>query len=78
MTRTMTGYHVGAVLTALLAILVIPSFGWEAMFVIGGVAGLLVVPLMWAKLPESQAFLAATQGTAERVKPVEVVRGKLL
>ena len=78
MTRTMTGYHVGAVLTALLAILVIPSFGWEAMFVIGGVAGLLVVPMMWAKLPESQAFLAATQGTAERVKPVEVVRGKLL
>ena len=78
MTRTMTGYHVGAVLTALLAILVIPSFGWEAMFVIGGVAGLLVVPVMWAKLPESEAYLAATRGTAERVKPVEVVRGKLL
>ena len=62
MTRMMTGYHVGAVLTALLALLVIPGFGWEAMFVIGGVAGLLVVPLMWAKLPESQAFLAATAG----------------
>jgi MFS family permease len=78
MTRTMTGYHVGAVLTALLALAVIPSFGWQGMFVIGGVAGLLVVPVMWAKLPESQAFLAATQGTAQRVKPVEVVRGKLL
>ena len=78
MTRTMTGYHVGAVLTALLALLVIPGFGWEAMFVIGGVAGLLVVPLMWAKLPESQAFLAATSGKADRVRPVEVVRGKLL
>ncbi|WP_432478278.1 MFS transporter [Nocardioides sp. GXQ0305] len=78
MTRTMTGYHVGAVLTALLALGVIPAFGWEAMFVIGGVVGLLVVPVMWAKLPESQAFLAASEGTAERVKPVEVVRGKLL
>jgi MFS family permease len=78
MTRTMTGYHVGAVLTALLAIVVIPAYGWEAMFVIGGVAGLVVVPVMWAKLPESQAFLAATEGTAERVRPVEVVRGRLL
>jgi len=78
MTRTMTGYHVGAVLTALLALAVIPSFGWQGMFVIGGVAGLLVVPVMWAKLPESQAFVAATEGTAERVKPIEVVRGRLL
>jgi MFS family permease len=78
MTRTMTGYHVGAVLTALLALGVIPAYGWEAMFVIGGVAGLLVVPLMWLRLPESPAFLAATTGTAERVKPVEVVRGRLL
>ncbi len=78
MTRTMTGYHVGAVLTALLALAVIPAFDWQGMFVIGGVAGLLVVPVMWAKLPESQAFLAATAGTARRVRPVEVVRGKLL
>ena len=78
MTRTMTGYHVGAVLTALLALAVIPELGWEAMFVIGGVAGLLVVPVMWAKLPESQAFLAATEGTTERVRPAEVVRGRLL
>jgi AAHS family benzoate transporter-like MFS transporter len=78
MTRTMTGYHVGAVLTALLALAVIPALGWQAMFVIGGVAGLLVVPVMWARLPESQAFLAATRSEATRVRPVEVVRGKLL
>ena len=78
MTRTMTGYHVGAVLTALLALWVIPDFGWEAMFVIGGVAGLLVVPLMWAKLPESEAFLAASRDRTTRVTPSDVVRGRLL
>ena len=35
------------------------------MFVVGGVAGLLTVPLMWAKLPESEAYLRrpATTGT---------------
>jgi MFS family permease len=57
MTRVMTGYHVGAVLTALLALWVIDAWGWEAMFVIGGIAGLLVLPFMWAKLPESETFL---------------------
>jgi AAHS family benzoate transporter-like MFS transporter len=57
MTRVMTGYHVGAVLTALLALWVIDAWGWEAMFVIGGIAGLLVLPFMWANLPESETFL---------------------
>jgi MFS family permease len=50
-TRTMTGYHVGAVLTALLALLLIPN--WRMMFVIGGLAGLALLPFLWFKLPES-------------------------
>ncbi len=58
-TRMMTGYHVGAVLTALLALVLIADFGWESMFVLGGVLGLVTLPVMWAKLPESEAFLAA-------------------
>jgi MFS family permease len=61
MTRVMTGYHVGAVITALLALWVIDAWGWQAMFVVGGVAGLLVLPFMWAKLPESEAFLEVKQ-----------------
>ncbi|MFE6646077.1 MFS transporter [Nocardioides sp. NPDC057772] len=76
MTRMMTGYHVGAVLTALLALWVIPNLGWEAMFVIGGIAGLLTVPVMWAKLPESQIYLETVE--TEKVRPSEVVRGRLL
>ncbi|XAS72091.1 aromatic acid/H+ symport family MFS transporter [Micrococcaceae bacterium Sec5.1] len=50
-TRTMTGYHVGAVATAFLAILVVPN--WRLMFIIGGIAGLALLPFLWAKLPES-------------------------
>jgi AAHS family benzoate transporter-like MFS transporter len=61
MTRVMTGYHVGAVITALLALWVIDAWGWQAMFVVGGVAGLLVLPFMWAKLPESETFLEVKQ-----------------
>ncbi|MET0235873.1 MAG: aromatic acid/H+ symport family MFS transporter [Kibdelosporangium sp.] len=55
-TTVMTGYHVGAVLTALLGILVIPDLGWRAMFVIGAAPALVLVPLMWKFLPESAAF----------------------
>jgi MFS family permease len=81
-TRMMTGYHVGAVLTALLALWVIDDFGWRAMFVIGGVAGLLTLPLMWAKLPESEAYLRAVAGQEATGTPpagsAEVVRGRYL
>jgi AAHS family benzoate transporter-like MFS transporter len=77
-TRMMTGYHVGAVVTALLAILVIPAFGWEAMFVIGGVAGLLTLPVMWARLPESEAFLATREEQREEARPPTRIRGRYL
>lgn len=82
-TKMMTGYHVGAVLTALLAIVVIPTFGWQAMFVVGGVAGLATLPLMWFKLPESQAYLdyAATRNdrtAPERATTSSLVRGSYL
>lgn len=55
-TLVMTGYHVGAVLTALLGILVIPSLGWRAMFVIGAAPALVLLPLMLKYLPESPSF----------------------
>ncbi|RLV48366.1 MFS transporter [Nocardioides mangrovicus] len=75
-TRTMTGYHVGAVLTALLGLLLLEPLGWRAMFWVGGLAGLLVLPLMWARLPESQAYLRADHD--ERTRTSDVVRGRLL
>jgi MFS transporter, AAHS family, benzoate transport protein len=56
-TILMTGYHVGAVATALLGILLIGPFGWPAMFVAGAVPALVLLPLLWARLPESAAYL---------------------
>lgn len=75
MTRVMTGYHVGAVVTALLALWVIDAWGWEAMFVIGGVAGLIVLPVLWFKLPESEAYLRVRETTEpSAARTVEVLR----
>ncbi|MCW0214047.1 MAG: aromatic acid/H+ symport family MFS transporter [Pseudonocardia sp.] len=60
-TALMTGYHVGAVVTALLGILVIPALGWRAMFVIGALPALVLVPLIAVRLPESLPSDAATE-----------------
>ncbi|WP_020669360.1 MFS transporter [Amycolatopsis nigrescens] len=70
-TTIMTGYHVGAVLTALLGIAVIPGLGWRAMFVIGAAPALLLVPLMLKYLPESLSFQERAKAPASR----EVVSG---
>lgn len=54
-TWTMTGYHVGAMASALVAVVLVPR--WEWLFVIGGAAGLLLLPALLWKLPESGAHL---------------------
>jgi AAHS family benzoate transporter-like MFS transporter len=64
-TTIMTGYHVGAVTTAALAIVVIPNLGWRWMFVIGAIPAVVLVPLMLRHLPESAAFLVAHGRRAE-------------
>ena len=64
-TRMMTGYHVGAVLTALLAIPIVPDLGWRWLFAVGALLGLLAVPVYWAKLPESPAWLRLNGRRAE-------------
>ena len=51
------GFSAGAALGGLIAAAVIPPFGWRAVFVIGGVAPLGLVPVLMAILPESIRFL---------------------
>lgn len=55
------GYAIGATGGGLLSVLVIPHWGWRSMFVIGGVASIVVIPLVLAALPESMDFLLSRQ-----------------
>ncbi|GAB4098523.1 aromatic acid/H+ symport family MFS transporter [Sinomonas halotolerans] len=71
-TRTMTGYHVGAVATAFLALILIPD--WRMMFAIGGVAGFVLLPFLWFKLPESlprAAQAAPAQAAPAQAAPAQ-------
>jgi AAHS family 4-hydroxybenzoate transporter-like MFS transporter len=55
---TMWGFPLGAVLGGLLSTVLIAHFGWRAVLIAGGVAPLLLVPVLIARLPESVRFLA--------------------
>ena len=61
------GFSIGAALGGLLAAVLIPQFGWRSVFVVGGVAPLLLVPILALRLPESVRFLALTGRTPGRV-----------
>ena len=52
------GFSIGAALGGLLAAALIPQFGWRSVFVVGGVAPLLLAPILALRLPESVRFLA--------------------
>ncbi|EMD28790.1 MFS transporter [Amycolatopsis azurea] len=79
-TTVMTGYHVGAVLTALLGIWLIQPLGWRAMFVAGALPALVLVPLMIKYLPESESFERARETQAKSATDVVggLFRGGLL
>jgi MFS transporter, AAHS family, 4-hydroxybenzoate transporter len=61
------GFSVVAALGGLLAAGLIPKFGWRSVFVIGGVAPLILLPLLLWRLPESIRYLALSGSAPERV-----------
>lgn len=66
-------YSIGAMISALVAMLIIPRFGWEATFIIGG-APLLFLPWLARQLPESLHYLlekdhAAASALLKRIDP---------
>jgi len=61
------GFSIGAALGGLLAAALIPQFGWRSVFVVGGIAPLLLAPILALRLPESVRFLALTGHAHQRV-----------
>lgn len=56
------GIPLGGVFGGLLAAQMIPLWGWESVFYVGGLFPLLLLPLMATMLPESLHFLVAKGG----------------
>jgi MFS transporter, AAHS family, 4-hydroxybenzoate transporter len=62
-----SGYAVGAFSGGQLAALIIPKYGWQSVFYVGGVLPLILVVAMIFWLPESVRLLALRPGTGERI-----------
>jgi MFS transporter, AAHS family, 4-hydroxybenzoate transporter len=61
------GFSIGAALGGLLAAALIPAFGWRSVFLVGGVAPLLLLPVLLYALPESIRYLALIGGREREV-----------
>ena len=61
------GFSIGAALGGLIAAALIPDYGWRSVFVVGGVAPLLLAPYLAWRLPESVRFLTLSGGENARV-----------
>jgi MFS transporter, AAHS family, 4-hydroxybenzoate transporter len=61
------GFSIGGALGGFLAADLIPRFGWRAVFAVGGIAPLIMVPILAARLPESVRFLALRGDASSRV-----------
>ena len=61
------GFSIGGALGGLVAAALIPHFGWRMVFIVGGVAPLLMAPILALKLPESVRFLALAGNADARV-----------
>ena len=59
------GFPLGSVIGGFIAPPLMEASGWQAVFVIGGVVPLLMLPVLFFMLPESARFLA-TKGRNER------------
>jgi AAHS family 4-hydroxybenzoate transporter-like MFS transporter len=66
MTLVACGFTGGALIGGLVSAALIPSFGWHAVFVVGGAFPLVVAALMVTGVPESAEFAAHRATAAKR------------
>lgn len=71
-TLLQTGYPIGATIGGIISAFLITSYGWRSVFIFGGVVPLLMLFLVYVKLPESLEYLISKRpaGALERVNAI--------
>ncbi|WCM93344.1 aromatic acid/H+ symport family MFS transporter [Acidovorax sp. NCPPB 2350] len=64
------GFPLGSTLGGLVSSWLIARYDWHAVFVLGGVLPLLLLPVLVAMLPESLRYLAASGAAPARYEPI--------
>ncbi|WP_311271140.1 MFS transporter [Sphingobium sp. WCS2017Hpa-17] len=66
-TVIMMGYTLGGVIAGPATVWLAPHFGWQSVFLISGIATMLLIPLLVALLPESARYLAVKRRSPEKI-----------
>lgn len=66
-TVIMMGYTLGGVVAGPMTVWLAPLYGWQSVFMVSGVATLLLVPLLFALLPESARYLAVKGRSPDKI-----------
>jgi AAHS family 4-hydroxybenzoate transporter-like MFS transporter len=62
------GFSLGSAIGGLIAAQFISKYGWTAVFWLGGIVPILLVPVLWFVLPESVRLLALRGGQDQRIR----------
>ena len=69
-TIAFSGFSIGAAIGGALASWIVPHLGWRTVFYIGAVGPLLLVPVLWLKLPESLRILVIMKNRETQIAAV--------
>jgi len=61
------GFPLGGVIGGLLGSRIIPAYGWQSIFLVGGVLPIILAIVLAGVLPESAAFMVAARKPGERI-----------
>jgi MFS transporter, AAHS family, 4-hydroxybenzoate transporter len=69
-TITFCGFSIGAAIGGALASWIVPHLGWRPVFYVGGAGPLLVLPLLWFRLPESLRILVIRRNCERQISAI--------
>lgn len=67
---TFAGFPIGAVVGGMASARMIPAFGWESVFIVGGVLPILLIPIIALWIPESARYLAMQQDQQHKFRKI--------
>jgi len=70
------GYPIGAIIGGLISVYLINAFGWRSVFIFGGAASAIMIPLVFLFLPESVNYLLDKQ-PRNALRDVNAIAGRL-
>jgi AAHS family 4-hydroxybenzoate transporter-like MFS transporter len=66
-TTALSGFLIGSTIGGVISAFLIPAFGWQSIFYVGGIGPLLLVPVLMIGIPESARFLIMRQASPARI-----------